>query len=82
MFLVVVDYASIVMFFVVLAGLLFLMFRRKPAKAETKGQAQPAVKPSAQVYTITYGLLAALIVLLLAVAWLSERGSSTANSRK
>jgi asparagine N-glycosylation enzyme membrane subunit Stt3 len=72
-----IDYASIVMFFVVLAGLLLAVIRQKPPATEEKAQSQ-AAGPSSPTNKVAYGVLAALFVLLLAAAWLSERENSRA----
>ncbi len=81
MFLVVIDYASIVLFFVVLAGLLFLFIRQKPEKAAAKARAQVQAQSSTRVQTISYGLLAGLLVLLIMVAVLADWGTAPIRSR-
>jgi ABC-type Fe3+ transport system permease subunit len=73
----VIDYACIVMFFVLLAGLLLAVIRQNPPTTEEKAQAD---QPSSLANKVAYGVLAALFVLLLAVAWLSERENSRAHS--
>jgi hypothetical protein len=81
-FLAVIDYATIVLFFIVLAALLLAVVRQKPAAAgkeaalETRGQAIPLANK------VTYGLFLLLFVLLFAVTWLSERKISHAQSSK
>jgi hypothetical protein len=71
--LIVIDYACIIMFFVLLAGLVLVAVRQKPATPEKKEPAEVTVQPSPLPGKVTYGLLAVLFVLLLAVTWLSER---------
>ena len=82
MFLVVIDYASIVVFFGVLAGLLYLVTRQQTEQAvHEHTQAQQMAQPSARVQTISYGLLASVFVMLLLVAVLANWGSSPLRSR-
>jgi hypothetical protein len=81
-FLVVIDYASIVLFFVLLAALLLAVTRQKPAAAgketasETQGQSIPLANK------VTYGLFLMLFIVLFAITWLSERKTSHAQSSK
>ena len=85
MLLSVIDYAFIVMFFVLLAGLLLAVIRQNPQTTEEKAQAvQPSSLllplPANKANKVAYGVLAALFVLLLAVALLSEKENSRAHS--
>lgn len=82
MFLIVIDYASIVLFFVLLAALLLAVTRQKPATSGEKAPLETGMQSTSLSSKITYGLLAALFVLLLAGAWFSERKISRAHSSK
>lgn len=73
----VIDYALIVLFFVLLAGLLLLVIRSKPGKTGERAptEAVAATLSSRQTSKVAYGLVAVLFVLLLIGTWLSERGA-------
>lgn len=82
MLLGLIDYACIVLFFVLLAGLLLFVIRQKPATSGEKAPRDGAERDSSQTSKVTYGLLAALLVLLLAVTWLSQRETSRLHARE
>jgi uncharacterized BrkB/YihY/UPF0761 family membrane protein len=67
-----IDYALIVVFFVVLFGLvLWIASPRKEAAASTSTQAQELPPPREN--KLAYGFLAALLVLLFVLAVLDQR---------
>lgn len=80
MLLSVIDYACIVLFFVLLAGLLLAVIRQKPAVSEEKVSSELALQPASSTSKVTYGLLAVLFVLLFAVTWLAQRDNSRVHS--
>ena len=82
MFLVVIDYASIVLFFVLLAALLLAVTRQKPVTAENETASETAVQSTPLANKVTYGLFLLLFALLFAITWLSERKISHAHSSK
>ena len=82
MILIVIDYACIVLFFVLLAALVLVMARQKPAITQKKARAQAANQHIPSSNKVAYGLLAALFVLLLAATWLSERGNPRVHASK
>jgi uncharacterized membrane protein len=71
-----IDYSFILMFFVLLAGLLLLVIRQKPASTEEKALSETAARPSSPTSKVTYALLAVLFVLLFAITWLFQRENS------
>ena len=67
-----IDYALIVVFFVVLFGLvLWIASPRKEAVASTNAQVQAL--PPARENKLAYGFLAALLVLLFVLTVLDQR---------
>ena len=82
MLLSVIDYACIVLFFVLLAGLLLAVIRQKPAASEEKVSSELALQPASSTSKVTYGLLAVLFVLLIAVTWLAQHDNSRVPSSK
>jgi len=81
-FLIVIDYASIVLFFVLLAALLLAVTRQKPATAENETASETAVQSIPLANKVTYGLFLLLFALLFGITWLSERKISHAHSSK
>ncbi|HEY6542851.1 MAG TPA: hypothetical protein VIZ18_18045 [Ktedonobacteraceae bacterium] len=81
-FLVVIDYASIVLFFVLLAALLLVVARQKPTATGEETTSETAVESIPLANKVTYGLFLLLFVLLFAATWLSERKISHAHSSK
>jgi preprotein translocase subunit SecG len=81
--LVYIDYAFIIVFFVLLAALLLPVARQKPAtvgaKTAVETQSRSSRSPAEKV---TYGLILLLFVLLFAVTWISERKLSHAHASK
>lgn len=81
-FLVVIDYATIVLFFVLLAALLLVVARQKPATAGEVTTSETAAQSIPLANKVTYGLFFLLFVLLFAATWFSERKTSHAHASK
>lgn len=74
-----IDYALIVVFFVVLLGLvLWIASPRKEAVASASGQAQALPPPREN--KLAYGFLAALLLLLFILTILDQRQQAHAGS--
>ncbi|HKV00621.1 MAG TPA: hypothetical protein VJQ26_00775 [Ktedonobacteraceae bacterium] len=78
----VIDYALIVLFFVLLAGLLLLVTRSRPRATEEKTSTTSVALSSPQRNKISYGVLAVLLVLLIVATFLSERGHSRTSASR
>src|SRR5258707_14170132 len=72
----VIDYALIVLFFVLLAGLLLLVTRSSPRAAEEKTSPTSVALSSPQRNKISYGVVAVLLLLPTLPTFLFETGPS------